>query len=83
MGNFPAKSIKISEETYRRINAIVGMLREREKKPISMDAALMEVLPKSTLAKPSDFAGAWKMSGAEAEKLKGELKAVWKLWKKY
>jgi len=80
---FTEKSIKVSEETYKRINAIVGMLREREKKPVSMNTALLSVLPMSKIAKPSDFAGAWKMSESEADNLMKDTRKLWKSWKRY
>lgn len=76
------KSIKVSEEAYERINVLVGMLREKEKRPVSINAALLKVLPSVTKPKPSDFAGAWKMSELEADELIKDTRRVWKLWKR-
>jgi len=77
------KTIKVKEETYRKINALVGVLREKEKKPVSMNDAILKALTEVRVAKPklSDFAGSWKMSDAEAKKLKKEIRDVWKTWK--
>ena len=77
------KSIKVTEDTYRKINALVGFLREKEKKPISMNDAISKVLSEVRLAKPklSDFAGSWKMNDMEAKKLKKEIRNLWKTWK--
>ena len=77
------KSIKVTEDTYRKINALVGFLREKEKKPVSMSDAISKALSEVRLAKPklSDFAGSWKMTDAEAKKLKKEIRDVWKTWK--
>ena len=74
-----AKSIKVSEEAYRRLNALVGIMREKEKKPVSINTAILRVLPKSTVLKPSDFAGSWKKSDVEAQNLKIEIRKLWKL----
>ena len=77
------KSIKVTEDTYRKINALVGFLREKEKKPVSMNDAISKVLSEVRLAKPklSDFAGSWKMSDREAKKLKKDIRGLWKTWK--
>ena len=77
------KTIKIKEVTYKKLNAFVGLLREKEGKPISMNYAIAKALSEVRLAKPklSDFAGSWKMTDAEAEKLKKEIRDVWKKWK--
>lgn len=77
------KTIKVKEETYRKINALVGLLREKEKKPVSMNDAISKALAEVKVAKPklSDFAGSWKMSDAEAKRLKKEIRDVWKTWK--
>ena len=77
------KSIKVTEDTYRKINALVGFLREKEKRPVSMNDAISKVLSEVRLAKPklSDFAGSWKMSDREAKKLKKDIRGLWKTWK--
>lgn len=78
------KTIKVTEETYKRINALVGVLREKEKKPVSMNDAILKALSEIRVSKPklSDFAGSWKMTDKEAEKLKKEIRDLWKSWKR-
>lgn len=78
------KTIKVSEETYRRINTLVGMLREKEKKPVSMNDAILKALSEVKVGRPklSDFAGSWKMSDSEAKKLKKDIRNLWKSWKR-
>ncbi|MBI2076305.1 MAG: hypothetical protein HYT72_03610 [Candidatus Aenigmarchaeota archaeon] len=75
------KTIKVSEKTYRRINELVGALREKKGKPVSINEALSEVLTEMKKSKPSDFAGSWKMSDKEAANLKKEIRELWKSWK--
>ena len=76
------KSIKVSEEVYQRLNALVGIMREKERKPVSINTAILRILPRVSASKPSDFAGSWKMSEMEAQKLKNETRKLWKLWKR-
>lgn len=74
------KTIKITEETYRRINAYVGELRKELKRPVSTDEALRYLLAEIKKNKPSDFAGGWEISDNELEEFKNTLKEVWKSW---
>ena len=77
------KTIKVTEDTYRKINALVGVLREKEKRPVSMNDAISKALSEIRIARPklSDFAGSWKMNDKEAKKLKKEIRELWKSWK--
>ena len=82
MENTALKSIKVSEEAYQRLNALVGIMREKEKKPVSINTAILRILPRVSASKPSDFAGSWKMSDVEAKKLKDDTRKLWRLWKR-
>ena len=75
------KTIKVDEETYRKINELVGSLREERGKPVSINEALSELLKKGKTEDIMKFAGSWEMSDAEAKKMKIELKEMWKKWK--
>ena len=77
------KTIKLKEETYRKLNSFVGFLREKEKRPISMNDAVLKAVSEVRMNKPklSDFAGSWKMNDAEAKKLKKGIRGLWKTWK--
>ncbi len=68
----------IRSETYENIN-ILGDLMKELKRSVSMDEALMYLL-KCRTDKPSEFAGSWKMDENEVEKIKSELKDIWKRW---
>ncbi len=73
------KTIKIRDETYEGINALIGDLMKEFKRPVSMDEALRYLL-KSRKNKPSKFAGGWKMDEDELDRTKIELKESWKRW---
>ena len=73
------KTIKIRDETYEKINVLVGDLMKELKRPVSIDEALRYML-KSRKNKPSQFAGGWKMDEKELLEIKNDLKESWKRW---
>ncbi|SNQ62605.1 hypothetical protein [Candidatus Methanoperedens nitratireducens] len=75
----PFKTIKIRDETYENLNALIGDLMKEFKRPVSMDEALRYLL-KSRKNMPSKFAGGWKMDEDELDKMRSELKEAWKRW---
>ncbi len=75
----PFKTIKIRDETYESLNALIGDLMKEFKRPVSMDEALRYLL-KSRRNRPSKFAGGWKMDEDELDKMRSELKEAWKRW---
>lgn len=77
------KTIKVREEIYNRLNRYAGMLRIRERKPVSMNEAISELLKKEGKPDILGFAGAWShKSDAEIKKIKKEIRDVWKTWKR-
>lgn len=76
-----AKTIKISPKIYAELNAFAGILSDRLKRRVSIDAALEDLLSRVRGNKPSDFAGAWVMSDEEEEEIRNSLKELWGTWK--
>ena len=76
-----AKTIKISPKIYAELNAFTGILSDRLKRRVSIDAALEDLLSHAHRNKPSDFAGAWVMSDKEEEEIRDSLKELWGTWK--
>ncbi len=72
------KSVKISEENYRRLSSLSGMLREKFERPVSLNEAISYLYEKKKL---SDLAGAWKLSDKEEEEMMSSLKKGWGKWK--
>ncbi len=72
------KTVRVREDTYRRLNELAARLRERLGRPVSMD----EVIRRLLLSKrPSELAGAWKMSEEEEEAVReaiGRLRSRWR-----
>lgn len=76
-----AKTIKISEKSYRELNNYAGLLRIKEKKPVSIDDALLALLSKTEKSRIDDFAGSWVMGEKESKNIKKDLRKVWGSWK--
>ncbi len=76
------KSIKVKEELYNRLNRYVGMLRVKERRPVSMNDAISELLKTEKRGDIMSFAGTWTMTDKEAEKMKKGISDLWKSWKR-
>jgi len=80
-----SKTIKISEENYKRLLRIASRLQLEKDRPVSFDDAI-ELMEEPKIIKNkeklSDLAGAWSdMSDKEFNTLKKEIKKGWKNWK--
>jgi len=73
-----AISIKISEDNYKMLCSISGLLRSKYKRPVSLNDALSHLVKNK---KVSDLAGAWKMSDKERDNILNNLKKGWNAWK--
>jgi hypothetical protein len=73
-------TVKVSKQTYKKLNELAGELRSRLGRPVSVDEAL-DYAMKQKRAKPSDYAGSWSMSDAEEKRIEKSLESVWKRWK--
>ena len=73
-------SIRVNDELYRELNKVAGELRMELGRPVSMEDVLAQLL-KSRRLKPSDFAGAWKITDREVEDIMKGLRGFWSRWK--
>lgn len=80
-GSHLARTLKLSDETYERLNRLAGRIRAEEGRPTSLDAAIACLLDEQEGASPLDFAGAWEMSPEEAADLLRVLDEVWSTWR--
>jgi len=71
------KSIRLSEETYRKLVEIAGRLQAELKKPLSIEDAIKYLIKR----KISDLSGSWEISDEELLEIKESLKKGWKAWK--
>jgi hypothetical protein len=73
-------TVKISEQTYKKLNQLAGELRSRLGRPVSVDEALDFAMKNDKMAKPSDYAGSWAMTDAEEKRIEKDLERIWKRW---
>lgn len=73
-------TVKVSEQTYRKLNQLAGELRSRLGRPVSVDEAL-DYAMKQHKEKSSDYAGSWSMSDEEEKRIESDLDRIWERWK--
>ena len=73
------KSIKVSEETYRKLVELAGKLQAELKKPVSIEDAIRYLMRR----KISDLAGSWDISDEEVKEIKESLRRGGSTWKSY
>lgn len=73
-------TIRIRDETYKRLNEAAGELRSRLMRPVSMDEVLESLLRENRL-RSSDFAGSWSMTEGELKDVERGLEAFWRRWR--
>jgi predicted CopG family antitoxin len=71
-------TVKVERDTYTELNRIAGELRVARGRPVSMDEVIRDLLRRK---KPSEFAGSWKMTDGEEERIFGGLRKAWEKWK--
>jgi len=72
-------TVKVSKETYERLNEEAGKLRARLHRPVSIDEVLDSAI-KAKAQRPSDFAGTFELSDAEANNIAQYLGEFWSRW---
>ena len=78
-------TVKVSDETYKKLNKVAGTLRTRLGRPVSVDEALDFVMKQGDKRRssPSDFAGAWSfMNDKEEAEILRSLEKFWSNWGK-
>ncbi len=75
------RRVKISEETYHRLNRFTDELSDREGRPRSMESAVLRLLDERENASPLDFTGVWEMDDQEAEEILRTLKDIGSTWR--
>ncbi len=74
-----SKTIKISEETYRRLVELAGKLQAERGEPVSIEDAIRYLLKREI----SDLAGSWDVTDEEVEEIRRSLRERWSAWKEY
>ena len=75
-------TVRVSNQTYKKLNEIAGELRSRLGRPVSVDEALDFALRERRRPNPSDYAGTWTMTDEEEKRIfADDLQKMWKRWK--
>ena len=76
-----AKTIRVDEETYRKLVEQAGRLQARFKRPVSLDEAIRYMTEGiRTQNRISDLAGSWEVSDEEVEEIRRALAEGWERW---
>jgi predicted CopG family antitoxin len=77
-----SKSLRVDDETYRKLCEIAGKLQSRLKRPVSVDEAIRSIMqmPKRNQNKITDLAGTWKMTDEELREIMESLRRGWRRW---
>lgn len=75
------KAIKVSKETYAKLNEIAGELQVKLRRPVSIEEAMKDLIKQREKGrKISDLAGSWNLTDKEVEEIKTSIDASWKKW---
>jgi lipoate-protein ligase A len=75
------KAIKVSKETYAKLNEIAGELQVKLRRPVSIEEAMKDLIKRREKGrKISDLAGSWTITDAEFKEIKTSIDESWKKW---
>ena len=76
-----AKTVRVDEETYRRLCEHAGRLQAVLKRSVSLDETIRYLTGSMKMGnKISDLAGSWDISDEEAEAIRRGLAEGWRRW---
>jgi predicted transcriptional regulator len=76
------KAIKVSKETYAKLNQIAGELQVKLRRPVSIEEAMNHLInQKEKGNRISDLAGSWNMDDKELAEIKISISEMWQKWK--
>ena len=76
-----AKTIKVSKETYAKLNEIAGELQIKLRRSVSIEEAMKDLIKRREKGrKISDLAGSWNLTDAEFKKIETSIEESWKKW---
>lgn len=76
------KAIKVSKETYAKLNQIAGELQVKLGRPISIEEAMKHLIKQKERGnRISDLAGSWNVTDKELAEIKISISEMWEKWK--
>lgn len=76
------KAVKVSKETYAKLNQIAGELQIKLRRPVSIEEAMNHLIKqKERGSRISDLAGSWSVTDEELAEIKISISEMWQKWK--
>ena len=75
------KTIKVSKETYAKLNEIAGELQIKLRRSVSIEEAMKDLIRRREKGrKISDLAGSWNITDVELKEIETSIEESWKKW---
>ena len=75
------KTIKVSKETYAKLNEIAGELQIKLRRSVSIEEAMKDLIKRKEKGrKISDLAGSWNITETEFTEIQTSIEEKWKKW---
>jgi predicted transcriptional regulator len=77
-----SKTVRVDDETYRKLSEYAGELQSKLKRPVSINEAiryLTREIPVNN--RISDLSGTWKTTDEEIEEIMTDLRRGWEKWR--
>ena len=75
------KTIKVSKETYAKLNEIAGELQIKLRRSVSIEEAMKDLIKRKEKGrKISDLAGSWNITETEFTEIKTSINETWQKW---
>ena len=78
-----SKTVRVDDETYRKLSEYAGELQSKLKRPVSINEAiryLTREIPVNN--RISDLSGTWKTTDEEIEEIMTNLRRGWEKWRR-
>jgi predicted CopG family antitoxin len=77
-----SKTVRVDDETYRKLSEYAGELQSKLKRPVSINEAIRYLTREiPTNNRVSDLAGTWKTTDEEIEEIMTDLRRGWEKWR--
>ncbi|PNV78326.1 MAG: hypothetical protein C0200_01640, partial [Thermoproteota archaeon] len=72
------KTVRVREETYRKLNELAAALREKLGRPVSLDEVIRRLIADRGIER---LAGSWEMDSKEEMKIRKAIEELRSRWK--
>lgn len=76
-----SRTIRVSDETYKKLCEYAGKLQAKFKRVVSIDEAIQYLMKMAKINIISDLAGSWDVTDEEYEDILSSLRRGWSKWR--